>query len=122
MSNPITDGFLVVDKDGGMTSHVVVIGDTPYPGQNSPSCLSVHVSDPTHCDVSRTRTPASLATKEIALKFGATFIDPLDWICTGDICPAVKGGVNVYRDNSHLSVAFTRTLVAQLSAALNKVA
>ena len=101
---------------------VVVIGDTPYPGQNSPSCLSVHVSDPTHCDVSRTRTPASLATKEIALKFGATFIDPLDWICTGDICPAVKGGVNVYRDNSHLSVAFTRTLVAQLSAALNKVA
>ena len=101
---------------------VIVIGDTPYPGQNSPSCLSVHVKDPAHCNVSRSRTPASLATKQIALKFGATYIDPLDWICTGDTCPAVKDGMNVYRDNSHLSVAFTRTLVAQLSAALNKVA
>ena len=101
---------------------VVVIGDTPYPGQNSPSCLSVHIKDPAHCDVPRTRTPASIATKEIALKYGATFIDPLDWICDGNICPAVKAGVNVYRDNSHLSVAFTRTLVAQLTTALIKVA
>ena len=100
---------------------VIVIGDTPYPGKNSPSCLSVHLKDPTLCDVTRTRTPSSTVTKEISLKYGASFIDPLDWICDGATCPAVRGGINVYRDNSHLSVAFTRTLVPALTDALNKV-
>ena len=41
-------------------------------------------------------------------------VDTAPWFCTSDTCPAVVGSVLVYRDEQHLTPAYTRTLVPRL--------
>lgn len=47
---------------------------------------------------------------------GAELVDMTEWFCQGDVCPAVIGNVQVYRDKSH----FTNTYGETLTAALRK--
>jgi hypothetical protein len=44
----------------------------------------------------------------------AHYVDMTRFYCSGDVCPAVIGGVNVYRDNSHVSTTYARTLAPYL--------
>jgi len=41
---------------------------------------------------------------------GAQSLDLTDYYCDDTYCPAIIGGVNVYRDNSHLSVTYVNSM------------
>ena len=99
----------------------VFIGDTPFPRQDSASCLSAHMSSPQLCNFGLVRSKATIATQQIIQNSGRTYIDPVPWLCTNGVCPAVHNGFNSYRDISHLSVPTALSLVPQLQAELLKV-
>jgi peptidoglycan/LPS O-acetylase OafA/YrhL len=89
----------------------VVIRDTPASASNVPSCVSedlqhlescafprVHDWDLEFDDRAAKRTPHT------------TLIDVTAEICPGELCRAVIGNALVYRDKSHLTATFARTL------------
>ncbi|MET0838444.1 MAG: acyltransferase family protein [Marmoricola sp.] len=49
---------------------------------------------------------------------GAEVVDLTPFYCDEDTCPVVVGGVNVYRDNNHLTVTYARTLAPYLFRAI----
>ncbi len=99
----------------------VFIGDTPYPRQDSATCLSAHLKSTHFCDFGLVRSQATLSTKSLIIKSVGTYIDPTPWLCTKGICSAVHQGFNTYRDISHLSVPATVSLEPQLETELLKV-
>jgi hypothetical protein len=48
----------------------------------------------------------------------AHLVDLTPFYCDARTCPVVIGGVNVYRDNSHITVTYSRTLAPYLYRAL----
>jgi peptidoglycan/LPS O-acetylase OafA/YrhL len=103
---------------------VVVIGDTPDPAGDPPVCLSDHLDDALACatpsDVAI--TASRLATERaVAAENGATFIDPSDWLCPTEPCPAVIGRLLVFRDSHHMTTPFARALAPYLEALLPRI-
>ena len=52
---------------------------------------------------------------------GAEVIDLTDYYCSADSCPAVIGGVLVYRDGHHLSATYASTLAPYLGRELREI-
>ena len=120
----------------------VLLLDTPYPEFDVAACL-YHAgvdSDPLHCAPRRAGALFSEARAGLAAaaaELGVPIIDPADWFCTpeaaaapgdeadggggdaaGGVCPAVVGGVLVYRDAIHATTRYTRLLAGHLAQAL----
>ena len=97
---------------------VALIADTPRPASDVPACLSMHVDDVHAC-----ATPRSQAVDEhwrvlertMATNAGAIFVDPTDWVCPTDPCPAVISSRLVFRDYHHLSTPFAELLTSRLA-------
>lgn len=49
---------------------------------------------------------------------GDDLFDYTPWFCPGDECPAVIGNVMVYRQGSHLTATYVRTLLPVVRATL----
>ncbi len=49
---------------------------------------------------------------------GATSVDPTTWMCIDNRCPVIVSNLLVYRDESHISTAYSRWLAPALGAAL----
>jgi len=61
--------------------------------------------------------PTRDALVAIALRAGATVIDPLDFLCKGNICPSVTAdGKPIYKDSTHIRADYSRNHVAYLDA------
>ncbi|MBK9346901.1 MAG: hypothetical protein IPN06_11000 [Burkholderiales bacterium] len=45
------------------------------------------------------------------------FLDPVQWMCSSE-CITMKGGVTLYRDSHHLSVAGVEALLEQVAVGL----
>jgi hypothetical protein len=104
-----------------LAGRVVVMGDTPNPRGNPPVCLSANLSDALACATPAERAISLKRTateREIADKLGAVFIDPTDWVCPTDPCPALIGRWLVYRDGGHIATAFARGLGPYVAAQL----
>lgn len=101
---------------------VSVILDSPYPGVDIPDCVAEHLDDVTACTSARGAVvpyPGRRdAVAESASWVGAQVLDPLDWTCTQEECPAVVGNVLVYRDSSHLTATYSRWLAPILAGLL----
>ncbi len=103
-------------------TRLVFISDTPWPGQDVPDCLSAHLDDARHCSrpvgkalsVPRRRTMVADALSQL----GVQVIDPVSWFCTQDLCPAIVGNIMVYKDDSHMSTAYSQALAPVLSEQL----
>jgi peptidoglycan/LPS O-acetylase OafA/YrhL len=104
---------------------LVVLNDTPYPKSNVPDCVSSHLTDVTLC--ARSVDTALVLPKRrqliaaAATAAGATVIDPTSWYCTATICPVVVGNVLIYRDDSHMTTAFSTMLSYVMEARLPQV-
>jgi peptidoglycan/LPS O-acetylase OafA/YrhL len=101
-----------------------LIVDTPYPKRNVPSCLSSHQDDIDACAIPRqTAFTDRLGAVEAiaAAASGAGLIDLRSRICVGDPCSVVVNGLIVYRDESHLTATFSRSLAPALKAAITAV-
>ena len=105
-----------------LRGRVAVIVDTPNPGLNVPGCLSAHTSDVRRCAVPRAKAFAG-ALGEVeriaAGKTGAGVVDLTAYICPDDgACPVVVDNHIVFRDESHLTATFARSLAPALAAAV----
>ena len=100
---------------------VVLIGDTPRSKVDPPACLSRHLDDVLACATPSSKSLAvarTVADRTVAAAAGADFIDPSPWICPSEPCPVVIGSYLVFRDNHHLTTAFSTALSRRLLDAL----
>ncbi len=60
-----------------------------------------------------------VSLKKFAKDNGVTFIDPLDYLCSDNKCPALnKNGIAIYKDATHLRPTFVRNNITYLDATL----
>ena len=106
-------------------TEVVVLGDTPTPLMNVPSCLSDHRDDVERCVTPREQAVRSLrlgVERDVAARHDAAFAPTSDWLCTDVACPVIMADVLLYRDNNHLTTTasslFAPYIAATLAAAI----
>ncbi|MEX1168652.1 MAG: acyltransferase family protein [Chloroflexota bacterium] len=110
-----------LDRLRPLADAVVLIGDTPKFDDDPPDCLSSHLNEVLDCSEPRASTVDQRwreTEATIATGLGVTFIDPTDWACPTDPCPAVIGRYLVYRDTHHLATPYVVALRERLAAAL----
>jgi len=108
------------------SAKIVYLEDTPYPGYNVASCVAAHLDDVKACNLPMSRAytyPARHQAINQALRKlgGVTLVNPADWICADNVCPAVVGNLLVFRDTSHLSVEFSEWLTPMITSLLDEL-
>jgi hypothetical protein len=102
----------------GPGTKVLVLGETPKTnGEDIPSCLARHQTDISRCANPRSKAEFPDRIKhisDVAAQHSATYVNPVDWFCTADICPGEIGGRIVYRDFNHISDQFARYRAPQI--------
>ena len=104
-----------------LATDVIVLGDTPTPLDDVPSCLAAHLRRATACMNPRTAAvkPGRLQVEsEVAAALDARFVPTSDLLCTDTECPVVIGNLLVYRDNSHITTAASMWVEPYLAAAV----
>lgn len=101
---------------------VLVLLDNPSPGMAVYECVAEHMDDPEACTFDRDEgTKASAKPVQLAAAKrvpGVRTIDMVDYICPDDECVPVIGHVLVYRQTSHLTDTYVRTLTDDLAEQL----
>ena len=105
-------------KANGITP--VLMEDTPYPGQDVPTCLSRHYTNVQLC------TPTISAAfrddlQQMLQDFDAAKVHVLwtrQWFCTANGCPTVAGNILMYRDDNHMSVTFASFIAPLVTTAI----
>ena len=101
----------------------IVIGDTPDPPNDVPSCVSANRTDigtcaPDPSDPQAGELDTAIRAMTSAKKVG--FIEPRRWLCTPTTCPVVVGDILVYRDSHHVSNTLMEWLTPVLSDLLKQ--
>jgi len=99
----------------------VVIKDTPVSTSNVPGCVSERLQHLESCAfpwVRDARTEFDARAAKAAP--GAGLINLTAQICPDDLCRAVIGNALVYRDKSHLTATYARTLAPSIERGLRK--
>ena len=102
---------------------VVAIRDNPYQPADTNDCLARQAEiTAASCALPRDKAfpnydPLIAATKQVK---GSRLYDFTSFYCTDTSCPAVIGGVNVYRDRSHISKTYITTMTPYFEARLEK--
>jgi peptidoglycan/LPS O-acetylase OafA/YrhL len=97
--------------------------DTPYPGINVPECVANNLDDVGACTVKREYVwpydgRHETMTQTLAAANVAT-VEPIEWLCTINDCPAIVGNMLVYRDASHISTAYSAWLAPMMAPLFN---
>ena len=95
------------------------VQDTPYPGQDIPTCLSRSYTNIQQC------SPGVSAAyrddmQQMLVDFdreGNQVLWVKKWFCTALSCPTVVGNVLVYRDDNHMTVTYASLIAPLLDAA-----
>jgi peptidoglycan/LPS O-acetylase OafA/YrhL len=99
----------------------VVIRDTPVSTSNVPSCVSEKLQHLESCAFPRVRDAATEFDVRAARAAPDThLIDITPEICPKGLCRAVIGNALVYRDKSHLTATYARTLAPSIERGLRK--
>lgn len=103
-----------------LPGRIVVIADTPLSAVDVPACLSRRNSSVDSCATARGYALARELERDrpAAIQLGATLVDPAEWLCGPEVCPAVIDRTIVYRDEHHLSATMARRLAPLLEPAL----
>ena len=93
-------------RAAGMTP--VLLEDTPYPGQDVPTCVSRNVTSVTGCNVTvgSAFRPDISQVRDDMERAGVPVVRTHQWFCTDTLCPVVVGNLLVYRDDNHMTVAY----------------
>jgi hypothetical protein len=99
---------------------VLVIRDNPFPGHtlaSVPDCLAAHDNDPTACSapVDAWLKPDPLADAAVAAHSPRAQVADLTRLFCTAVCLPVIGGLQVYKDESHLAPSFARTVAPYLA-------
>jgi hypothetical protein len=100
-------------------SHVLFLSDTPTLQQWAPDCVSGHLSDVRSCMSKRSATTILPAVKaqelQLTKRERIQSIDPAGWFCDPTVCPVVVGNILLYRDNAHMTPAWSRFIAPLLA-------
>jgi peptidoglycan/LPS O-acetylase OafA/YrhL len=97
----------------------VVIRDTPASAKDVPSCVSEDLQHLQSCAFKQPREwDRNFDERAAAATAGAHLIDLTAEICPSELCRAVIGNALVYRDKSHLTATFARTLAPWIETGL----
>ena len=100
----------------------VVIQDTPASASDVPGCVSEDLQHLESCAFPRVRDRNKEFDARAARSApGSHLIDINREICPDNLCRAVIGNALVYRDKSHLTATFARTLAPGIGRDLKKV-
>jgi hypothetical protein len=106
-----------------VSRHVVVLRDTPHAPQDIPACISWNPEQGVRCNFTRPRDghwdDAEYAAERAAGVARATYSNPVPSVCGGATCRAVVNGTIAYRDDNHLTAAFSASIWRGLARALN---
>jgi hypothetical protein len=94
----------------GSSPHLIYISDTPHPVRDIPSC----VAD------GQLKKCNSTEKSEAIFTPGWERINPTAWFCSVT-CPAIKDGVVLYRDSSHISVLASEMAAPKLLSTLKSL-
>ncbi len=100
----------------------VVLGPTPKPPRDVPTCLSDHLTAMNDCATpSATAVSATGAAAEraAARASGAHYVDVPRLACTTTSCPPAVGDLLIYRDDNHLTTTYTTWLAPVLAAEID---
>ena len=107
-------------------AQAIVVDDTPNPGRDVLTCLGRAYRSPDRCAFSRSEamdtTIAALERSLVRMRPPAGYVSMLPRFCNSSTCPAVVRGTAVFRDDSHITVAYAESLSAPLGAALRRAA
>jgi peptidoglycan/LPS O-acetylase OafA/YrhL len=96
---------------------LVYLRDTPHPPQSIPDCVSSAIEDWSRCAFPLpTKVDPVVAGQLRGALPPLTVIDLNGYFCDGNVCPAVRNGIMLYRDESHLS----NTAVKALAPAVDR--
>jgi peptidoglycan/LPS O-acetylase OafA/YrhL len=111
---------LQVLTDAGL--QVLVIRDTPRPLFDMPDCVAAHLDDVHACDYEDSSDGESqdlMYQAALSDTTGhVTVASARDLMCVDGTCAGVIGGVVVFHDNNHLSIAFANSLAPRIEPAL----
>lgn len=99
---------------------VVVVLDNPGPptGDVYP-CVAKSPNRPWRCSFSATSATAALQQRAAARAGGVGTINLRPTLCPGGVCRAVFGDVLAYRQGSHLTNTYVKTLTSTISSKLD---
>jgi peptidoglycan/LPS O-acetylase OafA/YrhL len=107
----------------GTGAKLIYLRDTPYPAKNIPECVSGALDNWSKCDfdLNNVRRTEPIVTDQLrGENLDIHVLDLNGYLCDATLCPAVRNGTLLYRDDSHLTVtavkALTSAIEAQLSA------
>ena len=114
----ILDAWSVsLDRLAASGAPLVYIRDTPYPKKSIPECISSELANWSACAFQLTDRVDPVITGSLQKVLPAIdIVDMNGYLCDGTTCPAVRNGILLYRDDSHLS----NTAVVALTPALRK--
>jgi hypothetical protein len=96
---------------------VMAVLNNPSPPQDIPSCVADHPVWTSACNFRRVVSPtAEVQSAAVARVEGVGVIDLTRQICPNGTCPAVKNRILVYRQGSHLTNTFARSLSVAIKA------
>jgi peptidoglycan/LPS O-acetylase OafA/YrhL len=102
---------------------VAAIRDNPFHTDDTNTCLArQRTITSSSCALPRDKAfpnddPLIAASRQVK---GSTLLDLTRFYCTDTSCPAVIGGVNVYRDVSHVSKTYMETMTPYVEAQLRQ--
>ncbi len=105
-------------KDAG---RVIALEDAPGLEEDPAECLTQRGAAIADCTYPLTGRPLlmSKAAKRAARAAGADFVDTTRWFCADESCPAVIGSFIAYRDDGHVTEAYSESLAEALGRALH---
>ncbi len=106
-------------------SRIIVLSQTPLTKDDPLGCLADHLTSALACGAKpsdRGVARANVGLRAASTNAGAYFADLIPVMCADDFCPAIDGNVLVYRETSHVTSVFARSLAgdfgSQIDAAL----
>ncbi|HEX4730564.1 MAG TPA: acyltransferase family protein [Solirubrobacterales bacterium] len=103
----------------GRGLRTVVMTDTPAAPDEIPACISEHLHEFGACAFRQHRGPDVTFERRAARRApGSHLVDLTPEICPQHLCRAVIGNALTYRDDSHLTATFARTLSPWLERGL----
>lgn len=111
-----------LDRLRGAGLDVAYLLDNPHPEADVPACLPANLDDVPACTVPADGSNAPERRDALGRALedaGITTVDPRPWLCSAQRCPAVAGGMLVYRDNNHVTATYSRRLAPVVGRTLD---
>jgi peptidoglycan/LPS O-acetylase OafA/YrhL len=106
------------------TGRVSFLQDIPIPGDDLPECVASHLDDVGSCaydaDGAYSYPDRHAAIKPALAAVGVPTVATQGWFCTDAACPPIVGNVLVYRDDSHMTVPYSRWLTPLARSVLER--